>query len=51
MVKRLKAGAASKEPGLWLTSGTRDALTLVVTVTDLYFLFYRLLRLSASGRR
>jgi len=51
MAKRLKAGAASKEPGLLFVSRSRDVLALVITVTDLYTLFRRLLRLSTSGRR
>jgi len=51
MAKRLKAGAASKEPGLRLTFGTYDVLTLVIIVTGPYSLFYRLLRLSSSSQR
>ena len=51
MAKRLKAGAASKEPGLWLTFGTCDVLMLGIIVTGLYSLFCSFLRLSTSGRR
>jgi len=49
MAKRLKAGAVSKEPGLWLSFGTCDVLMLVVIVTGLHSLFCRLIRLSSSG--
>jgi len=51
MAKRLEAGAASEEPGLWLTFGTRDVLMLVIIVTGLHSSFCRFLRLSSSGRR
>ena len=51
MAKRLKAGAASKEPGLWFTFGICDILALAIVVTGLYSLFCRLLRLPTSSRR
>ena len=43
MAKRLKAGAASKDPGLWFTFGICDVLAPAIVVTVLHSLFCRLL--------